>query len=200
MNTPNPTKRGNRFVKTIPWVIAALIVTTFFLTADRLFEATNKVFFNITATKESDDPSAHPELFNYSFIVKDLENNKIHFTQFKGKVVFINLWATWCGPCRAEMPTIQALYEKVKQEDIQFVMLSLDEDRDREKVSRFIEKNNYSFPVYMPSGNLSPQLQVPSIPTTFIVDKQGNIVQRKVGKANFNTVHYINMLEKLARK
>ena len=200
MNTPNPSKNGNRFVKILPWLITTAIITLFFFSADNLYEVTSKIFFKIADTEKSYTPSEDSESFNYSFIIKDLENNKIHFTQFKGKVVFINLWATWCGPCRAEMPTIEELYRKVKHNDIQFIMLSLDEDSDSDKVRRFIEQNNYSFPVYMPSGNLPPQLQVPSIPTTFIVNKQGNIVRRKVGKTNFNTEHYVKILEELAQQ
>ncbi len=84
---------------------------------------------------------AEPEItaedtpFDYEFALKDLEGNKIPFDQFKGKVVFLNLWATWCGPCRAEMPSIQNLYEKVDKEKIVFVMLSLDREGDTKKVS-----------------------------------------------------------------
>ncbi len=141
-----------------------------------------------------------PETFNYTFTIKDLKQNKLPFERFKGKVLFINLWATWCGPCRAEMPTIEALYKQVSRDDIQFVVLSVDADHDRDKVLRFIEKNNYTFPVFMPSGNLPAQLQVPSIPTTLIVDKQGRIVKKKTGMTNYNTEYYKKLMEELARQ
>lgn len=201
MDTSNHAKSGKWFVKNMPWVIAVAIITTFFLTAGRLTDVTNKVFLKLTEPEnDSSVPSTTSSSFNYSFTIKDLENRKIPFEQFKGQVIFINLWATWCGPCRAEMPTIEALYKKVQNNDIQFVMLSLDEDKDQIKVRGYIEKNNYTFPTYMPSGNLPSQLQVPSIPTTFIVDKQGNIVRKITGRTNFNTDQYVQLLKKLAEK
>ncbi|MCS6973935.1 MAG: TlpA family protein disulfide reductase [Cyclobacteriaceae bacterium] len=138
--------------------------------------------------------------FDYAFTIKDLNNRKIPVEKFRGKVLFINLWATWCGPCRAEMPTIEALYQKVNREEIQFIILSIDDDLDNQKVRRFIEKNRYTFPVFMPSGNLPQQLQVPSIPVTLIIDKQGNVVRKKTGMTNYNTGQYVRLLEELATK
>src|SRR6185295_3572568 len=61
----------------------------------------------------SSDLSREAPNFDYNFTIKDLEGNKLSFTRFKGKVIFLNLWATWCGPCRAEIPTIQALYDDI---------------------------------------------------------------------------------------
>lgn len=163
-----------------------------------LLGISEKILQHITPFNEEITHSATREAFNFAFAIKDLNNKKISFERFKGKVVFINLWATWCGPCRAEMPGIEALYQKVSNDAIQFVMLSLDEDADLQKVRNFIDKNNYSFPVFMPSGSLPPQLRVNSIPVTIIVDKQGNIVKRRTGMTNYNTEHYVKLLKELA--
>jgi len=138
--------------------------------------------------------------FNYNFTLKTLEGEKIVFESLKGKVVFLNLWATWCGPCRDEMPGIHKLYEKTKADDIAFVMLSIDKDGDQNKVLSYIKKNNFSFPVYMPSGNLSTQLNVPSIPTTFIISKEGKIALQKIGSTNYDTEKYRKLLTELAGK
>src|SRR5688572_10374333 len=83
------------------------------------------------ANAEGDSEDA--EKFDYNFTLKTLTGEAVDFNQFKGKVVFINLWATWCGPCRVEMPSIQELYNEIDKEKIQFVMLSLDRDADLPK-------------------------------------------------------------------
>ncbi|HEY5824771.1 MAG TPA: TlpA disulfide reductase family protein, partial [Cyclobacteriaceae bacterium] len=138
------------------------------------------------------------ESFDYDFMIKDLTGNKINFDQYKGKVVFINLWATWCGPCRAEMPGIQKLYDKVDHNKISFVMLSIDKDVNKEKVVKFIKDRSFSFPTFMPSGYLSSQLNVPNIPTSFIISKDGKIVVKEIGMKNYDTSKFKKLLEKLA--
>ena len=138
----------------------------------------------------SSDLSREAPNFDFNFTIKDLEGNKLSFTRFKGKVIFLNLWATWCGPCRAEMPTIQALYNDIGKDSIVFVMLSLDKDSAKEKIVKYIKNSAYTFPVYQPSGYLTQQLGVPSIPTTFVVSKEGKIVAKEVGTTNFNTAKF----------
>ena len=139
------------------------------------------------------------EPFDYNFKIKTLSGEVIDFNQYKGKVVFINLWATWCAPCRVEMPSIQELYKGIDKEKIQFVVLSLDSDGDLPKIVKFVDKNSFTFPVFQPKGYLPDLLQVPSIPTTFIIDKNGNIVSKKVGTTNFNTSKFKKYLEELAK-
>jgi thiol-disulfide isomerase/thioredoxin len=146
------------------------------------------------------DPDRSPKDapdFDFNFAIKDLQGKKVPFELFKGKVVFLNLWATWCGPCRAEMPTIQKLYDGISKDSIVFVMLSLDKDQDKEKIVKYIHNKSYTFPVYQPSGYLSEQLNVRSIPTTFIISKEGKIVAREVGTTNFNTSKFRKFIEAL---
>ena len=137
------------------------------------------------------------EIFNYDFTIKDLAGNKFSFSQYKGKVVFVNLWATWCGPCRAEMAGIQKLYSSIASDSISFVMLSLDRDTDQEKVVKYVNTKGFTFPVYLPSGRLTEQLSVPSIPTTFVIGKDGRIVAKEVGTTNFNTDKFKKFLKQL---
>jgi thiol-disulfide isomerase/thioredoxin len=145
------------------------------------------------------DESGPVEPFDYNFQIKTLNGEVIDFNQFKGKVVFLNLWATWCGPCKVEMPSIQELYNGIDKEKIQFVMLSLDRDRDLPKIIKYVEKSGYTFPVYQPKGSLPSILDVPSIPTTFIIDTNGNVVAKKVGTTNFNTKKFKKYLEGLVK-
>lgn len=138
--------------------------------------------------------------FNYNFTLKDLDGKAVNFDSYKGKVVFLNMWATWCGPCRAEMASIQQLYSKINNRDIAFVMLSIDRAGSEMKVKEYIQNKQFTFPVFMPSTDFPDQLKVPSIPTTFVVDKDGKIVSKQVGSANFDTKDFKNFLEGLAIK
>jgi len=137
--------------------------------------------------------------FDYNFTLKDLSGKKMEFKEFQGKVIFLNLWATWCGPCRSEMAAIQKLYESMDKDKVSFVMLSLDKDVHVEKVKAYINSRSFTFPVYMPSGYLADQLQVPSIPTTFVISKEGIIDLKEVGMKNYNTTKFKKYLESLSR-
>lgn len=140
------------------------------------------------------------EKFDFEFKLKKLNGEVVDFNSYRGKVIFINLWATWCGPCRAEMPTIQQLYESMDQTKIAFIILSIDEPQLESKVKKYISDRGFQFPVFTPAGYLPQQLNIPSIPTTFIIDKEGNIAQKEVGMRNYNTTKFKKFLDGLANK
>jgi thiol-disulfide isomerase/thioredoxin len=132
---------------------------------------------------------------DYSFKLKSIAGEVVELSAFKDKVIFINLWATWCPPCRAEMPSIQALYDKMKdKEEVVFIMLST--DQSEAKVKRFINKKKFDFPVYLAASTVPDVLRSPSIPTTFVIAKNGQIVSKKVGMAKYDTDSFENFLLK----
>jgi len=133
---------------------------------------------------------------DYSLSMLQLDGTPVKLEAFKGKVIFLNIWATWCPPCRAEMPDIQALYEQLGSENVAFVMLSV--DKDRKKVSPFIQKKEFTFPVYHADGPLPQVFYSPSIPTTYIIGKDGTILTKKVGMASYNTKGFRAFLRKHA--
>ena len=189
------------FVK--PWLGAILIVWILQLTGllSSISFAAQSVILKTGLMNASAITDTKPMDFNYDFQVKDLDGNRVDFNAYKGKVIFLNLWATWCGPCRAEIPTIQNLYKKISHHDqIEFVMLSIDKDKDLGKVVKYLADHSYTFPTYMPSGYLSEQLNVPSIPTTFIISKDGKIITKEVGTTNFDTKRFLNFLITEANK
>ena len=141
----------------------------------------------------------NPETFDFNFTLRNQAGERIPFEKFKGKVIFLNMWATWCGPCRAEMPTIQSLYEKVDTSAVKFVILSIDRDSDEAKVGKFIKQYNYTLPVYRPSGYLTTQLNIPYLPTTFIINKEGKIVSKEVGGTDFDTARFRKFLLSLTQ-
>lgn len=120
------------------------------------------------------------------FELADLQGNTVPFESLRGKVVFMNVWATWCPPCIAEMPGIQKLYNSVDTSKIAFVMLSVDEG-GQEKVKKFIDRKGYTFPVYTPLSVIPAAFQSSAIPTTFILSPEGTLVARQEGMANYNT-------------
>lgn len=114
----------------------------------------------------------------------------------KGKVVFINLWATWCGPCLVEMPTIYKLRQAFKdREDLVFLMVDVDGKLDKAK--QWMDKKEIDLPVYGMASQIPLELFSGSIPTTFIVDKQGRFVGRQVGAANYMDPVLIKLLNEL---
>jgi len=197
----NMTTLQNVFRWAKPWL--TVIVIFLFLRYTGLLSAVTDLAGNTmlrTGVMNYEPEVLKKENFDYNFSIKDLEGKKIDFNQYKGKVVFLNLWATWCGPCRYEMPSIQSLYRSMEGKDkIVFIMLSVDKDENRSKVARYIQDKEFSFPAYMPSGNLPTILQeVTSIPTTFIISADGKVVSRKVGAANYDTDKFRKFLEELA--
>ncbi|MGY6742956.1 MAG: TlpA family protein disulfide reductase [Cecembia sp.] len=131
--------------------------------------------------------------FDYQGAFLDLKGNRVMLEEYRGKTVFINLWATWCPPCRAEMPHIESLYKKVnEQENLEFLMIAL--DKEFEKSKDFIDKKGFTFPVVHASYGLNNALQSQSIPTTLVVDPKGEIVFYQEGMSNFDTEEFRNFL------
>ena len=122
--------------------------------------------------------------------------NVIETASLKGKVVFINFWATWCPPCIAEMPSINALYNKLK-DNPKFVFILADADNDFIKSAQFMDKHQYQLPVYSTNGMLPAAIFSGSLPTTIIIDSKGNIVKKHEGIANYDTEEMIQFLQSL---
>lgn len=138
------------------------------------------------------------EAFDFNFEATTLDGKPLDKNTLSGKVVFLNLWATWCGPCRAEMPTIEKLYQEMKDQQVAFVILSLDRGATAEKKVRdYITKSKFTFPVYILKGNPTGKLAVPSIPTTYVISKKGEIVRTETGMTNFYTDRFKKFLDKL---
>lgn len=121
----------------------------------------------------------------------------INLQDQKGKVVFINFWATWCPPCLAELPTINALYEKEKSNP-NVVFVTVDIDNELPKSTKFLKLKDYRFPVYAATG--AKQLYNEGIPTTLVIDKKGDIVFSHFNRANYNSDQFEKFLDDLAKQ
>lgn len=134
------------------------------------------------ATENNTDGEAEDTLPAIDFTLTDQYGNTHTLSDYKGKTVFLNFWATWCPPCRAEMPDIQKLYEEYAEAgDDSVVILGIaapdyGQEQSEDKIIDFLEENGYTYPVVMdPGGSLFAQYGIYSFPTTFMIDKDGNV-------------------------
>lgn len=115
-----------------------------------------------------------------NFTLTDLNGKKVSLEDFRGKNVYLNFWATWCPPCRNEMPEIEKVYQQYKDKD--FVVLAVDLGEDKDTVKKFIEQNKYNFNVLLDSDQtVAQQYNISAIPVSYFIDKQGNVVSKRVG-------------------
>lgn len=121
----------------------------------------------------------------------------LNLQQQKGKVVFINFWATWCPPCVAEMPSINELYGKLKNnKNIVFIMADADGNFDKSEL--FMRKRDYAMPLYRINGNFPESLFKGTLPTTVIFDKEGKMVFSHEGSADYGGSKVSDYLKQLA--
>lgn len=129
----------------------------------------------------------------YNMPLITLNGDRTNLREFEGKTIFLNFWATWCPPCIAEMPNIQKLYEDFEDnDDIVFVMLSLDEDP--EKARTYMERKAFTMPVYFLLGRQPGVYNSTVVPTTYVISPDGYIVTEKRGMANYNTQSFREFL------
>ena len=128
------------------------------------------------------------------FSLERLGGGETSLSSLQGKVVFVNFWATWCGPCRIEMPSMERLYNQMSKD--QFEILAVDLREAEETVAQFAEELSLSFPILLDSQGMTGGIYgVQGIPTTFLVDKEGRLVGRLVGSREWDTDSFINLLE-----
>ncbi|MGB7438954.1 MAG: TlpA disulfide reductase family protein [Candidatus Acidiferrum sp.] len=126
------------------------------------------------AKLEADD--ARNQHANFSLL--DLQGNRWTLAQLRGKVVLVNFWATWCPPCRAEMPDLQALYEQFKEQGLVVLGIS---DEDAAKVGPFIQQYHYSYPILLdPDSKVHAAFSVEGIPKSFLYDREGKLVVQAI--------------------
>lgn len=134
---------------------------------------------------------------DFRFSLETYEGENVSLSDFRGDVVFVNVWASWCPPCVAEMPTIETLYEKVSNEDnIRFILLSMDEER--QKAVDFMEGRDFAIPYYFPASGLPNAFQSKYLPTTYIVSKKGQIIYKKEGIADYSSANFAQWMRELA--
>jgi len=134
-----------------------------------------------------------------NFTLQDLQGRTVELGSFSGKVIFINFWATWCAPCRAEMPAMERLYQDFKDKD--FIMLAISEDLEGKPVVKpFVEEFKFTFPILLdPDLAINDRYEVRGIPTTFLIDKKGAITHKMLGARDWNQKEARELVRKLVQ-
>jgi len=118
------------------------------------------------------DPSPERERAAPDFLLEKLDGGTVRLSDLQGKAVLVNFWATWCQPCRSEVPHLVAAYERYRQEGLEIVAVNLQEDEDT--IADFVEEFGVEFPVVVDrSGDVADEYRVPGIPTSYFVDRSG---------------------------
>lgn len=125
------------------------------------------------------------ETFDLSGKLFGIDGKPVDVTEYEGKIIFMNFWATWCGPCRAEMPSMAKLYEELKEQGLVMVAIT---DESPEPVRKYLEKSPYPFPILLdPEAILFRRLRVRGLPTTFVFNDKNELVLEHVGGYNWST-------------
>ena len=147
--------------------------------------------FNPNMDKKSEDIASVND-----FDFADENGNILNTSSLRGKVVFINFWASWCPPCRAEFPSIETLYSQFKDNPDVF-FLTVNEDSDLAKGRAYLDNENFSVPMYQSISNVSSEVYSGTLPTTLVLDKEGVIRYHHTGIANYASGKFIRQMEEL---
>lgn len=146
--------------------------------------AVNRAFLVLKNPSMADEASrVKLESTDYQWNIKDEQGIPVNPESFLGEVVFLNFWATWCPPCIAELPEIQRIYDAYGDR-VKFILIT---SQTPAELDQFMDDKGYNLPVYFGGRNLPEKLTVNSIPTTFIIAKDGSIVSKKIGAVNWDS-------------
>lgn len=193
-------ERVNKYLSRSPWKIGTDAIF-WVLIILLLIPDTRAGFLTVvskvrTAVFQSDLKPVNGALLNgeaNSWSLVDLDGKHAELGDFAGEVILLNFWATWCPPCRAEMPSLEKLYQDYGTK-VRFLLVS---NEDPEPLTAFMEQKKYSFPVWLNLSAPPPALKTNSIPTTFIMNKEGRIVFSKSGAFDWNSKKVRDFLDRL---
>lgn len=186
-------------IKRYVGIFACLLVAATMMFFDHL----NEDPITVGEAREHTDPDSQSASSHYpapDFSARDLEGNLAGLSNYKGDVILLNLWATWCAPCRVEMPYFETLYRRFRSEGLTILAVSIDKQMDG-RVADFVEKYQLSFPVLIDDeGDVERLYPTLSIPATFVIDKSGMVIGRIDGMKNWKSEETFEAVEYLLKR
>ena len=153
-------------------------------------------FFNLSDYP----PRVKPGLPAPNFTFPGLDGKPVSLTDFKGKVVFLNIWATWCPPCRDEMPAMEKLYQELKGKDFEILAISIDTSGAK-VVAPFMKEYKLSFPALLdPDGTVQNLYGTTGVPESFVINKDGIIEKIVIGPMDWATPEVVDFFRNLIQK
>jgi len=177
-------------MKKISFLIVFLLVLTTASVSAVTLESINQDFLNLGFS------IARETLPSINFTLKNLSDESVDLEDYRGKVVFLNFWATWCGPCKYEIPSMQELYDVYKDDGLEIVAVNLAERKST--VAKFVDEYEMTFPVLLDErSSVGSIYGARSIPTSYIIDRNGNILSMFVGAREWDTPEIYDLFEKV---
>lgn len=142
---------------------------------------------NIIATEEREQMSS------YNLVLKDLYEQTVNLKQSEGRPILINFWATWCAPCLAELPDLNKLHKRFKNE-VDFYFVSQESEK---MLNKFIKSKNYNLPIYIQQTQLPKPLNNEALPSTYLIHPNGKIIAKATGAAKWNDKNIHEIIESM---
>jgi cytochrome c biogenesis protein CcmG/thiol:disulfide interchange protein DsbE len=135
------------------------------------------------------------------FSLPDMQGKTVRLSDYRGKVVFVNFWATWCKPCKEEMPSMEILWENFKSEDFVMLAISMDRVTTKKDIPPFIESMNLTFPILTDSwGQTDKRYKLMGVPETYIIDQNGVLREKVIGPRDWTLKDSVATVVQLLQK
>lgn len=135
------------------------------------------------------------------FSLPDLEDKTVRLSDFRGKVVFLNFWATWCKPCREEMPSMEVLYKNFDHDDFVILAVSIDRVTTKKDIPPFVKSLSLTFPILIDSwGQTDKRYKLMGVPETYIIDQQGILREKVIGPRDWTILDNLRTITTLLNK
>jgi cytochrome c biogenesis protein CcmG/thiol:disulfide interchange protein DsbE len=135
------------------------------------------------------------------FTLPDMAGKNQQLSDYRGKVIFLNFWATWCKPCKEEMPSMQVLWDSLKKEDFVMLAVSMDRVTTTKEISPFVENLKLTFPILTDSwGQTDKRYKLMGVPETYIIDQSGVLREKVIGPRDWTRTESIETIVQLLQK
>lgn len=197
-------KKNKKVWRTVSNIIFVVLIALLLIPSGRVWVQQGMMKIGLfraklEAPKENLQVDADAQKLSSKVSFMDDAGNEVKLADLQGKVVFINYWATWCPPCKAEMPSIQALKDKFEgNEDLVFMLVEL--ETAKEKAREFMTAGKMNLPLYYPAGAIPKEWLSGTVPTTMILDKEGNVAMHHEGMADYSRKSVVEFVTDLLSK